>query len=215
MAILPWRVKKFLAMHFPLAYHLVVHYWRQPNSERSWDDVLEQDWHSTGREWPTKNALIKSLARTDDRILDVACGTGGILRYLKANGYENIWGLEQSDYAVARLRKEGVAMIHGQLPHIDAADGSFDIVIASQVLEHVIRRHTFMSEIRRVLSPSGRALIFVPNNCLSPLDEPSHVAVYRKKTLARFVRKYFGQVDVVAMQDANFNMEILFADARK
>ncbi len=55
--------------------------------------------------------------------------------------------------ACARLNAEGIHARRGKLPRIDFPDRQFDIVIASQVLEHVIRRGLFASEIRRVLEP--------------------------------------------------------------
>jgi len=214
MTIIPWRVKAFLSHHAPLAYHLAVNAGLRGNSQEHWDRMLEESWDDPARAWPTKVDLIASLTRPDMRILDVACGTGSILRALQQRGYSDLHALEISGYAVARLNAEGIHARRGKLPRIDFPDDRFDIVIASQVLEHVIRRGLFAIEIRRVLRPDGRALIFVPDNCLGPIDEPEHVIVYTRESLHGFLARHFAVDRVEPMRDANHASPILFAQVR-
>src|SRR5438128_2722336 len=185
MNILPWRVKNFVSEHFPLLYHLAVNAGLKSHDSAYWDQRLGETWDE--RNWPTKCELIADLTRPEDRVIDIACGTGSILRFLKERGYPNLHGMEISPYAVNRLRDEGINMYQGKLPILCMPDGHFDVVIASQILEHVIRRRRFMQEIRRVLKPKGRALIFVPNNCLGPISEPEHVIKYNEKSFGKFL----------------------------
>jgi len=214
MRILPWRVKAFLSGNFPLAYHLAVNLGARGNSAEHWDRMLEESWDDPSRAWPTKAEVIATLARPDMKILDVACGNGSILRQLRRNGFADLHALEISGYAVSRLQAEGINARRGTLPRIDFEDGQFDVVIASQVLEHVIRRRMFLREIRRVLKPGGRALIFVPDRCLGPIDEPEHVIVYDARILQRALTRHFDDVSVESMHDANHRMPILFGNAR-
>jgi len=214
LRVVPWRVKAFLSSRFPLAYHLAVNLGTRGNSEEHWDRMLEQSWNDPARAWPTKVELIASLTRPDAKILDVACGTGSILRALKGRGYSDLNALEISGYAVSRLNSEGIHARRGSLPRIDFPDGEFDVVIASQVLEHVIRRRLFAEEMRRVLRPGGKAFIFVPDNCLGPIDEPEHVIVYTRESLRRFLGRHFVVDRVESMRDANHASPILFAQVR-
>lgn len=214
MRLLPWRVKALLSRRFPLAYHLAVNVGLRGNSADYWDRMLEASWDDPSRTWPSKSALIEALTRPDMRILDIACGTGSILRSLKQHGYTDLHALEISAYAVARLQAEGIHARRGVLPHIGFPDGEFDVVIASQVLEHVIRRSTFAQEIRRVLRPNGRALIFVPDNCLGPIDEPEHVMVYDARSLRRFLSRYFAIDRIDTMKDVNHQAPVLCAQVR-
>jgi 2-polyprenyl-3-methyl-5-hydroxy-6-metoxy-1,4-benzoquinol methylase len=94
-------------------------------------------------------------------------------------------------------------------------DEHFDVVIASQILEHVIRRRRLLTEMARVLRPGGRAFIFVPDNCLGPISEPEHVIKYDAESLARFVSDRFALVAIRSMRDINHAMPILFAHLRK
>lgn len=185
------------------------------NSQAFWDDWLAKTWDEPRRMWPTKNALIASLTPKSDVVLDIACGSGGILRHLQRLGYSELHGLEHSPYAVKRLAQDGIKMHWGKLPAIALPDESVDTIIASQVLEHVIRRSRFVSEMRRVMRPGARALIFVPDNCLGPIDEPNHVIKYNRKTLRDFLGRYFDIVAIESFRDANHNMPVLFAHVRK
>ena len=215
MNIVPWRVKNFVSEQFPLLYHVVANLRTGGNTPSHWDGRLAETWNDKDRCWPTKNELVASLAAKTDRILDVGCGNGSILRHLRGLGYTNLHGLEISQYAIERLRVEGIEMHFGRLPSIPLPDESFDIVIASQVLEHVIRRPRFLREIRRVLRPGGRALIFVPDNCLGPIDEREHVYMYSATSLSKLTRRYFEIEAIQTMQDINHPIPILFAQLAK
>lgn len=211
MSIIPWRVRNFLAQNFPLAYHLAVAPGRV-NSADYWDSRLAATWDNPVRNRPDKNRMIESLTSPEERILDIGCGNGGILRHLKSRGYDRLCGLEHSAYACQRLIAEGIAMINGSLLDIPADTEPFDVVIASQVLEHIIRRGRFMRELKTVLRPGGRVLVFVPDNRLNPLSEPEHVAVYTQKTLSRFLRRHFSGVEVFQIDDQG--APVLFAQAQ-
>ena len=213
MNLVPYRVRKVISDRFPLAYHLVANAGLSGNSVSHWNDWLSRTWDA--REWPTKVERIRELTQPGDRLVDVGCGNGSILRRLKLEGYEDLHGVELSDYAVARLRDEGITMWQGKLPMLPLADASFDVLIASQVLEHIIRRKRFMQEVNRVLRPGGSAFIFVPDDCLGPIDEPEHVVRYDRGSLRGFLAKTFDVVTVDSMRDPNFTMSILFAHVRK
>lgn len=216
MNIIPWRIKNFLSDTFPLFYHLAINVGQGGgNSSEHWDRRLAETWDTSLREWPTKTALIASLIRPDAAVLDVGCGNGGILRELKQQGFRNLHGLEISDYAVKRLGNEGIQMHKGLLPHIGLQDNTFDYLIASQVLEHIIRKRLFLSEMRRVLRPGGQALIFVPDDCLGPIDEPEHVVKFNQRTLCRLLERYFAVNEVRSIKDRNHAMPILFARVTK
>jgi SAM-dependent methyltransferase len=213
MTIVPWRVKNFPSEHFPLAYHLAVNFGHRGNDQSHWDQRLAETWEA--RDWPTKNELIGQLTQPGEAILDIACGTGSILRSLKGRGYSKLHGFEISQYAVDRLRAEGVVMYQGRLPNLPMPDACFDVVIASQILEHVIYRRRFMREILRVLKPGGRALIFVPNDCLGPIDEPEHVVKYNQRSFTRFLSGLFEVLSIEIMRDRNYSMSKLFGHVRK
>ena len=211
--LLPWRVRKAISDRFPLVYHLVRNAGMSGNDTAHWNHRLEKTWDL--RDWPTKTSRIRELTQSGDAVLDVGCGTGSILRSLRSDGYRDLHGMEISDYAIDRLRGEGITMWQGRLPDLPAPDARFDIVIASQVLEHIIRRRRFVLEISRVLKPHGRALIFVPDDCLGPIDEPEHVIKYNSGSLRAFLARTFDVLSVESMHDANYAVPLLFAQVRR
>ena len=215
MNIIPWRVRAAISEHFPLAYHLTSNLFRKREGAEYWDKNLAEWWEHDVRRWPTKSRIISERCDPAGALIDIACGNGSILRDLRRLGFQNISGLEISRYAVNRLREEGFTMFQGTLPRIPAPDQSFDTVIASQVLEHIIRRNTFVSEILRVMKPGGQAFIFVPNDCLGPIDEPEHVIKYNRKTFESFLKRHFEDVSVEIIKDANFAMTVLLGHVRK
>lgn len=212
--MIPWRIKNFVSEHFPLGYHLLANIHSRHESEEYWDAAFDASWQAGSRDWPTKNRLIRNLTATTDRILDVGCGTGALLRYLRDFGYANLEGLEVSRRAVEVLGQHGITMHHARLPNLPLPDEQFDVVIASQVLEHIIRRRKFLHELRRILKPTGTLIVFVPDNCLGPIDEPSHVIKFTKDSLATELSACFKSVFIESMKDEKFAMPILFAYAQ-
>lgn len=204
---IPWRVRAALSDRFPLAYHLLANCVTPRRDAGYWDERLAATWDR--RTWPTKNELIASRITPEAAVLDLACGNGSTLRDLKARRFRNLSGMEISEYAVNRLREEGIIMFHGKLPHVPVGDASYDVVIASQVLEHIIRRDLFLSEIARVLKPGGQAFIFVPNNCLGPIDEPEHVTKFDALSFEVLLARHFSVSSIEVMKDANYTMSIL------
>ena len=90
-------------------------------------------------------------------------------------------------------------MHSGLLPQIPLPDSTFDVVIASQVLEHIVRRAKFLKEIRRVMKPEAKAFIFVPDDCLGPISEREHVVKFNARTLRKLLERYFSVVSLRSM----------------
>lgn len=214
MPLIPWRVKNFASEHFPLAYHLAVNLGMRKNSQEYWDGRLAEAWNYPNGFWPAKVATIAELIHPQESIVDIGCGTGSILRDLRDRGFTKLHGLEQSEYAVTRLSAEGIAMSRGDLLHMPFEDSQFDVAIASQVLEHVIRRNLFCRELSRIVKPSGKILIFVPNDRLGPIAEPSHVIKYNARSLRVFLDRHWVIESISSIVESHTNADNLFALCR-
>src|SRR4051812_14323386 len=140
MPLIPWRIKNFASAYFPVAYHIIANLGVDRNSQEFWDAELARTWDHPNESWPAKVAAIEQLVKPDESIVDIGCGTGSLLRDLRERCFTKLHGLEQSEYAVKRLSGEGIAMSRGDLLHLPFEESQFDVAIASQVLEHVIRR---------------------------------------------------------------------------
>ena len=213
--IIPWRIKSFVSDNMPIAYYLLTNLFRRQNSDTSWDQALAASWDAPNRQWPNRCTEIMSLTDRKDEILDVGCGTGSILRTLLDNGYENLHGVEHSRYAVEMLTERGIKMQQGKLPGIPYPANMFDIVIASEVLEHILFQSKFIEEMVRIVKPGGRVFIFVPNDCLGPIDEPSHVRKYSEQSLTSLLSKFGEIIEIRTTTESHFSASFLFAQLRK
>jgi SAM-dependent methyltransferase len=95
------------------------------------------------------------------RILDVGCGTGANLEMLSRFGEAE--GVDVSEDALAFCHARGLERVRlGAAEQLPYEDGSFDLVTALDVVEHLDDDAAGLREMRRVLRPDGRALFFVP-----------------------------------------------------
>ena len=121
------------------------------------------------------------------RVLDMGTGVGLYLQAFARAGVPLVVGTE---YELSRARQaaahEGchVVLADERLPF---PDGTFDLVLSHEVLEHVGNDRLAAAEMVRVLRPGGRAVIFVPNR-LWPFE--THGIFWRG-------RYYFGNVPLV------------------
>jgi hypothetical protein len=67
----------------------------------------------------------------------------------------------------------------------------------------------------RVLKPGGRALFFVPNDCVGPIDEPEHAIKYKQKGFTKFLSEFVDMLSIKIMKDRNYPMTLLFGHVRK
>ena len=95
------------------------------------------------------------------RILDVGCGTGANLEMLSEFGEAE--GVDVSAEALDFCRARGLENVkQGEAEHLPYEDESFDLVTGLDVVEHLDDDLAGLKEMRRVLRPDGRALLFVP-----------------------------------------------------
>ncbi|PIR87906.1 MAG: hypothetical protein COU10_02005 [Candidatus Harrisonbacteria bacterium CG10_big_fil_rev_8_21_14_0_10_45_28] len=97
------------------------------------------------------------------RILDIGCGPGFLLYDLKKAGAQGT-GLEISKVLVSFGRKElGLDIGEGTLENSNLSLANFDIIVCSNLVEHLPDPTGFFSRLARVLAPSGIVYISTPN----------------------------------------------------
>jgi ubiquinone/menaquinone biosynthesis C-methylase UbiE len=105
----------------------------------------------------------------DEALLDVGCGPGVFLRYLRGRGHRGrLAGLDQSTAMVAeagRAAQGAGAVIEwftGLADALPFADGEFAVISARHMLYHVPDIPAALSEFARVVGPGG--VVFVATN---------------------------------------------------
>lgn len=89
-----------------------------------------------------------------NRLLDVGCGAGTFLEAAARAGWDAV-GVEVSQTATAHLRERGFEVFCGELERANYPNNHFDVVIASEVVEHVRDPQAMLREIARILRPGG------------------------------------------------------------
>ena len=123
------------------------------------------------------------------RVLDAGCGTGRNLHEYARLGQAE--GIEPSQTAVDYCRERGLAVQQAGLESLPFEDGRFDIVFASDVLEHVEGDVFAFRELHRVARPGAAFVITVPAYTWlwsHHDDSHHHVRRYTRGLLARHAR---------------------------
>lgn len=112
--------------------------------------------------------LLRRIApeRDEPRLLDVGCWDGEFSRRCGTTlGTESIFGIEVYEGPAREAEQRGleVARIDLEAERFPWPDGSVDVVVCNQVLEHLKNIWLPMTEIHRVLRLGGHAVLSVPN----------------------------------------------------
>lgn len=142
--------------------------------------------------------LLRDYVGPPNRVLDVGCATGDLLLAIRSRGNPHIRGVELGDDAASIARSRGLDVVTGDLESAGYADRSFDTVLASHTIEHVPDPVAFLREVRRVLTPGGHVLLWLPNadsveasvlrRYWIGYDAPRHLTTFSAGTLGRALR---------------------------
>ncbi len=147
-------------------------------------------WWFLGRRYLVLRELARHAGSEPGPILDVGCGTGGMLPHLQQ--IAPAIGLDPAPEAAAACRRRGVVFVNGGGTRLPFAAGVFGTITALDVIEHVADDTGMLRELYRVLRPGGLLLITVPayQFLWSQHDEFNHhQRRYRRRSLQRTVRQ--------------------------
>jgi SAM-dependent methyltransferase len=144
------------------------------------------------------------------RLLDLGCGIGLFVAHARDQGWDAV-GVEPSAWAAAEGRRRfGIEIHNSALEEAPLAEGSFDVVHANHVLEHVADPVATLRTAARLLRPGGQVVMEVPQELHEPLAEaiigtirgehseptgPYHVVFFSRKGLGLAAEKAGLRVD--------------------
>jgi len=141
--------------------------------------------------WRQARALAGLLSGqgTPNVVVDLGCGDGSVLAVAAAGqAAHRFVGIDWSADALRRARALGLSVVRASLvaPGLPVADGAADVVIMSELIEHLVDPDGAVAEARRVLRPGGSLLLSTPNLA----------AWYNRGLLALGVQPVFSEVSL-------------------
>lgn len=126
-------------------------------------------------------------------LLEIGCGTGHLLNLLQQRCRGRLIGMD-ADLALLRLAHEqypGLTLYGADAQTALALrDGSVDVAVSSDVIEHLPDPPAHLREVRRVLRPGGLYLIKTPNAALDTPYWLCRLTLSRLRAGARFTRAW-------------------------
>lgn len=139
------------------------------------NDLALSDHHPHGgytpsafRHYVRRLALLGSLEFLDfTTVLDVGCSEGYLTQAVAEHFGVEVWGVDLSTTALAKGRNNhGLSLAAAEATRLPFADGAFDLVFSTEVIEHVLAPELMVAEMRRV----SRGTVVVT----TPVSETEH-----------------------------------------
>jgi SAM-dependent methyltransferase len=126
---------------------------RVPDADRTWPGRSQREPSRSQPGWSVRRPLAEWLrhegaAATKKRVLDVGCGDKPYYPFFSA----------AAEYVGVDVEGNPHADIYGVVEKLPVDDGSFDVVLCTQVLEHVDDPALAVRELHRATAPGGRVL---------------------------------------------------------
>ncbi len=150
-------------------------------------------------------------ADRDAVILDLGCGHGAFVHFIRQAGYRNVAGVDASPQQVAAAARLGIEGVRGgdlvetlqSLP-----DHSHDVIVSFDVLEHFTKQEMmgFVDQVYRVLRNGGKWIVHAPNG-ESPFvgrilfGDFTHETAFSRESITQLLRSS-GFCDVMCHEDA-------------
>lgn len=146
-------------------------------------------------------AIIRQVPHQERRtLLDAGCGEGHLLSELfKTNPKACLFGIDITDVALEKAinRCPQAQLIKGSLLKTPFESGFFDVIVCTEVIEHVYEYQALFTELIRILKPQGSLIITFPNELLwtlgrlllgrRPVKVPDHVNSFTPERMRRAV----------------------------
>jgi SAM-dependent methyltransferase len=117
--------------------------------------------------------IVAQIAKRADRpllVVDMGCGDGSTALTLletceQAGSKVRVVGVDWSSVALHRAREKGFAVFRSSVesPGLGIADRSADVVLMSEMIEHLVDTDYALAEARRILVPGGTLVCSTPN----------------------------------------------------
>jgi len=99
-----------------------------------------------------------------DRVLEVGCGSGATMRWIRTQrNVRHAVGVELFPEAAERAATAFDAVLSGNIETMSLPEGRFDLIIALDVLEHLVDPWLAIARLQAMLSDDGAMVVSLPN----------------------------------------------------
>lgn len=182
------------------------------------DNFLQRIWHTQ-----KLKAVLDLINIKPSSILDVGCASGWFLNEIyKRHPKTRHTGIDIYSSAIiyGKQKYRNLRLLRADAHKIPFRKNSFDLVICTEVLEHVINPEKVLKEIKRVLKPDGIAIIemdtgnlifkfiwYIWTNIFHGVWRNSHIHIFNIRKLEKMIEKngFFVEKNIF-----NFTMAVAF-----
>lgn len=130
------------------------------------------------------------------KILDVGCGDGVLLSFIekKLNGYSlGLYGVDLSQKAisVAQNKIKNGHFHKSSVYKLPFQENTFDVIVSTDVIEHVSRPKKMLKEIKRVAKENGNIIIGTPIKYTEEPQDKNHYQEFYPKQLIELTEPFF------------------------
>lgn len=136
----------------------------QESYEYMYHQIEKTHWWYLGRRELIVKLINKYYQNKNISILEVGCSSGVLLEDLRSLGFNDLTGADISTVAVNNSINKGLNVVHTNGDNLKMLLGTkkFDLIIASDVLEHIPQDKKAIDEWAELVQPNGLIFVFVP-----------------------------------------------------
>ena len=157
-----------------------------------------------------KKNYLKHLPKNKNvKILDMGCGLGHFLYFLRKQGYVNVKGIDLNKKNIEHCKKMRLGVVQEDIfDYLKNSKENFDIIVLNDVIEHIEKDKILklFNIAREMLNKGGKVLIKTPN-CNSPYGLAGFFSDFTHQTA--FTEKSLGQLAMIS-NFGNFKVENLY-----
>jgi len=168
----------------------------------------------------------KVIESKPQSVLDIGCGFGFVLGHLEGR-VPRLVGIDMDAEGLEWARKAAPSaeLVHQTAAELPFPDATFDLVVLSDVLEHVgePNQALVLREARRVLVSNGRLILTVPHTGITAVLDPMDMKRRFRRTYALYSRlsgyqpttdpaighKHLSQADLERLLDGSFTIQTI------
>jgi len=135
-------------------------------------------------------------------ILDIGCGDGVLLWLISQRSFAQLFGIDTDQTSIKAARRKltdrgvKVTLKQANAYQLPFSPRSFDVVVATEIIEHLANPDKMLTQIKSVLKPNGKVIITTVVKLQTSPEDKMHVQEYSQEELQYLLEKHFNSVKI-------------------